>query len=638
MDVEAYAWTPAMGLPSGPCGALARGPGTGLAAGASDATGIFESPLAPPKPGRLFTGDWQNGTLAFAPATVPAVAGSGAFGFVLASCANARDRVYAAAMDDDAMIRCVLRSDDGGKHWTAVSIPAGAGEQGYHNRAIAVSPYRPDVVALGWQHGPFLSTDGGASWTKISGADDDTDANGQPCSGSRKGLHEDLQDLYFPLNALQADHLIIASDGGVIATRDLGRCFDSQYNRGLGVLQFYGPGHNPWKPTLAVSSRFPGLLAGGTQDNGNVTLHPDADAGSVWHHLFGGDGGITRFVDALGALLHVSNAEPNVQLTTWNETARAFNGPGAVVPRDGETGGLTPTALEAVVEPAWRRDGRLLYACAGATTGVVYGLFADADGSNAAFRSIANVGPSITAVASLSGAEILIGCSDGRILAVDSMSGLWTEQPQDGSSPASGSVSRFEVLSRDRAYGLKGGVLLQFNGQRWTALPADQEWVVFTVELTTGRLFAASTIDVFSSADGGKTWTDASRGLPACAYCTDLRIGADADGGSTLYLTTYGRSAWRAAITLPPDSGPNLELPPQALEILFGVIQEGGGVVRVGGRLVRIQPGRPATDVLSGLAIDQIAQGMSPESGREIRRTTLQQIGKVIGRAIKTLR
>jgi hypothetical protein len=638
LDVDSYVWKQASGTPLGPCGSIARGPATSLAASVSEPTGLITvNPIDSSDPDRLFVGDWRDGTLAFEPASVPDIATSQVYGFVLASCLTARERIYATAMNDEAMIRCVLRSDDGGRGWSAVTIPENAGEQGYHNRAIAVSPYRPDVVALGWQAaGPFLSTDGGAQWTLLSGGTG-FDANGLPCQGQPQGLHSDLHALCFPLNALQADHLVVASDGGVVATRDLGRCFDSQYNRGLAVLQFYGPGHIPSIGTLSVSSRFAGLLAGGTQDNGNITLHPDADAGPVWHRLVGGDGGMTRFVDALGALLHASNGEQHVRMTTWNEAARRFDGPGSVVSRDGDPGGLVATALEAVVEPAWRRGGQLLYACAGSANGDVHGLFADADGAHAAFLRIANVGHSVSAIASLSGAEILVGCSDGRIISLETMSGLWTEQAQDADAPDFGGVTRFEVLSKNLAYALKRGQLLRFNGQSWATLAAAQGWLIFTVERETGRLFAASDVDVFSSADGGQTWVDASVGLPACPHCTDLRIGSDADGGSTLYLTTYGRSVWRARITLPPDKGQIFDLPPQARELLLRFLEDGGGVVRLGEQLIGIAAQQPALDILVGLVIDQMARRMSPESSREIRLATLQQIERAISRAIGAL-
>ena len=262
-DVAAYAWMPAAGLPSGPCVSMVPGPSNRVAAAAAEPAnqGLLD-PTKPPPPDRLYAGGWEDGILTFALASVPDIAKTNASGFVLASCASTPSRMYAAAMADDATIRCVLRSDTGGHDWSAVSVPPGAGDQGYHDRAIAASCYRPDVVALGWQTGgPFLSMDGGDHWTSLL-AGDDLDQNRQPCHGSRRALHDDIQALTFPLNPLQADYLIIASDGGVLMTRDLGRCFDSEYSRGLALLQFYGPGHTLSPGTLSVSSRFPGLLAG----------------------------------------------------------------------------------------------------------------------------------------------------------------------------------------------------------------------------------------------------------------------------------------------------------------------------------------------------------------------------------------
>jgi hypothetical protein len=236
-------------------------------------------------------------------------------------------------------------------------------------------------------------------------AGDDLDQNGLPCHGSRAALHDDIQALTFPLNALQADPLVIASDGGVQMTRDLGRCFDSEYSRSLAILQFYGPGHTLSPGTLSVSSRFPGLLAGGTQDNGNVTLHPDSDAGAVWHRLVGGDGGVTRFIDPLAALLHASSGQPNFRLSRWDAAKNRFDGAGFVVPKDGDPAGLDPASLEAVIAPTWGRSGQLLYACAGSSDGHVHGLFADADGGNAEFLLLGRAGAAVSAVTSTDGSS-----------------------------------------------------------------------------------------------------------------------------------------------------------------------------------------------------------------------------------------
>ena len=605
IDVTSYQWNEAVGLPDGPCISMARGPGTSLAVSITDTPPPDNAPRKRPQlPDRLFRGDWVEGTLHFEETAVPEAVKSDSFTFVLASSHQARERMYGVAAKNDQSISCVLRSDDGGRTWTEVTVPEGAGLQGAYNRALAVSPYRPDVLAVGWQApGPFLSTDGGGSWTLLSGGDG-TDANGEPCRGSGPaGLHEDLHDLLFPLNAEETDQLLIASDGGVVGTRDLGRCFDSEYNRNLHVLQFYGP---PKAPTLSVSSRFHGLLAGGTQDTGNITLHPDADAGPVWHTLVGGDGGVTRFVDPIAGLLHESDHEPRIRLTTWDPAAGQFRGAGVVVRWENARAprpGLATKVFEAVVAPNWGRAGRLMYACAGTAGGDVFGFLAEPDASNATFRRLANVDAPITAVASLFGAEVLAGCADGRILLVDSATGRWSEQPVE---VAGRPIHRLEMLSTDHGYALRAGELCRFDGRSWTLLPpSGQTWKTFTVDRETGRLFAASAADVFSSSDGGRTWLDASLGLPASPHCTDLRIGADAGGGSTLYLSTYGRSVWKAKITFALE-GPNFELPPQQLEVLLGVIEDGGGLVRIGGRLVRIKPRQPVSEILAALAKEEL--------------------------------
>jgi hypothetical protein len=640
IDVDSYDWKEAAGLPDGTTSGLARCLGVSIVAGASDrffAEGKGKQPVA-----RLFTGDWQEGVLAFEPAIVPEITRSSTFGYKVASSRDHRDRVYATAYNDEDAIRCVLRSDDGGHTWAEVAMPQNAGVQGLYNSTIGASPYRPDVVALGWQMGTFLSTNGGESWELLTGQPG-TDPNGLPCRGSATSLHHDVHAVHFPLNSLEADHLLIGSDGGLIATRDLGRCFDSEYSRGLAALQFYGPwrntalaaGHVSKNGTLTVSSRYPGLLAGGTQDNGNVYLYRDTDAGSTWHKLVGGDGGLTRFVDPLSALLHRSNGTPAVRMAIWNDAEHEFNGEGTIVPKENDAAGLEPPAMETVVDPAWRRGGQLLYACAGMLNGDVYGLFADADAGNARFLPIANVGRGVSAISSLTGETILVGCADGSIVAVDSLSGAATAQPQDDNAPA-GSINHIEVLSPTLAYALKAETLLRFNGQRWTAL-ADQQWVLFTAERGSGRLFAATTHDVFSSADGGLTWSDASAGLPVSPNCSSLRIGDDGDGGRTLYLSTYGRSVWRAPITLPPGKGLDIDLPPLVKDALVGIVQDGGGIVRIGGRLTRIRPRGPSVDLLAAMAILETARTMSPESAREIEKTTLEQMAHIIRRAIEEI-
>ena len=62
------------------------------------------------------------------------------------------------------------------------------------------------------------------------------------------------------------------------------------------------------------------------------------------------------------------------------------------------------------------------------------------------------------------------------------------------------------------------------------------------------------------------------------------------------------------------------------VEVLFGVIQDGGGVVRIGNRLVKVPPRPWIRDLLAALAIEDIAGSMSEVSGRAIRQASLEQM------------
>jgi len=76
------------------------------------------------------------------------------------------------------------------------------------------------------------------------------------------------------------------------------------------------------------------------------------------------------------------------------------------------------------------------------------------------------------------------------------------------------------------------------------------------------------------------------------------------------------------------------------VEILWGLIEDGGGVVRLGKHFTNL-PSRPLIrDLLAALVIDSVAQSMSKESGansRAIRRAALQQIAAIALRAADQL-
>lgn len=616
-NAAGYSWQMGQGLPSASFSGLAAGPGESVAAAVSGVAGTADS-------FGLFRGVWDNSVLSFTRAMISGANATLMRRTSVASCDGQRQRMYAVAAADDSSILTVLASVDGGATWQAVAIPANHGNLGFYNNCLGVSPYRPNVVALGWRSGgPFFSRDSGASWQQIN---NDTN-NGH--------LHSDLHALYFARNAFEADHLYVGSDGGIAVTNDLGQTFVSQFNRPLNNLQFY-------IGNFTASARFPGLLAGGTQDNGNIYLFPDHDAGSVWRTLEGGDGGLNRLIDPLSALLRFNNTllvngveiGNRVRIAPWNAQNRSFDGGlGTIVPVDGDTAGMTPSSLEVVLAPSRRRNGQLMYAMAGTSTGAVYGFFANADGSDAKLSRLGTVGDAVSGLASFDGSSILVGTTTGRLFRVESATGAATEQTLPAAAAA---VTRIEVFLEPRgpftvpgvrpvqAYALRGGALLHFNGTNWRLIGGG--WATYDIERETGRLFAANDSDVFQSSDGGVTWQDASQGLPVRPHCSDLRIAPGEQGGRDLYLATYGRSVWRTAIALPPPSDSPFEVPPLAAEILFGVIQDGGGIVRIGGRLHRVPPTPPIRDLLVSVVLHDVAGAMSSPHSQAVRRTVLEGI------------
>jgi hypothetical protein len=629
-DAASYTWQMGQNLPGGTYSGLAAGQGESVAAAAygdSWHNGIFR-------------GAWQGGTLTFSASTITGASAASMLRTSLASCADHRERMYAVAAAADDSIYTVLISRDSGASWQTVMIPPNHGNQGFYNNCLAVSPYRPDVVALGWRaSGPYISTNAGTSWQQP--ATDQNNAN----------MHSDLHALYFARNSSNGDHLYVGSDGGIVVTTDVGQSFTSQFNRPLSNLQFYGAGKGTTAGAFTISSKFFGLAAGGTQDNGNIYLLPDSDAGSAWHTLEGGDGGLNRFVDSINALLRfnntlvVNNMEigNRVRIAFWDANAKSFgSGWGTVVPVDGNAAGITPNAMDIVLFPAWKKNNQVMYALVGVMS-TVYGLFANGNGTDAKLLTLGQAADTISALGSFEGSSVFAGTTTGRIFILDSATGNPIEQTLPAT--VSGAVTRIEpyvqafhlMLQRSvvRAYALVGGTLVHFDGTTWDTRPGA--WSTFEIERETGRLFAANDSDVFASSDGGQTWTDASAGLPVRPHCTDLRIAANQDGGRDLYLATYGRSAWRTTIALPPPSDKGFHVPDLVSDVLFGVIEDGGGVIRVDGHLHRVPPRPPIRDLLVAIVMDDLAHHMSPARGNAVRRALLQQMRAIVAEELRQL-
>ena len=210
---------------------------------------------------------------------------------------------------------------------------------------------------------------------------------------------------------------------------------------------------------------------------------------------------------------------------------------------DGDAAGLERPLLETVRAPAWGRDGRRMYALA-ARGSTAYGLFSKADGADAAFARLADLGAAITALDLHDGARVVVATSKmsqwerqahAQILLLNPATGAVTDLPL-APHDAAGSFSRLAAPAANRVFALhSSGRIIRWDGAAWQDT-AGGGFAVFEADPRPGsrRLFAATDTAVFVSDDDGASWAAASRGLPACPHCCDLRIADDGKGGQIL--------------------------------------------------------------------------------------------------------
>jgi hypothetical protein len=630
-----YAWqqvtkmTNGANFPPGAYSGLAAGPNGSVvvaAYGADTATGLFG----------IFHGDWSTGTLLMTRSAAPAAPpqslttfDQGMYRTSLSSCASNLEVIYAISASSGGTIYAILRSQDGGKSWfepydqndtdpTAAplvysrfnsgisgSLFVNAGVQGSYNQAIAVSPADKNglTLAVGWQTGSYVSTDGGSFWELMQGSD----------LGNQ--LHSDVHGLYFDPFDSKGQTLYVCSDGGLAVTRDLGATFDSSFNQCLATMQFYSTTSlRDFYGSMSVSGP---LLAAGSQDNGDLVCAREGHyyegiglpqpAPSPWMKFsVNCDGGPVAFLGTAppqgnfpvnppqvspavqvlsGAVCHggqplfTQNLQPSFM---WNLD------PGEPVlikdPGQSDNGNSLIAGIEAVrnAPKIVNSLGQLMYAVAfGWATLSIYGLFAEADGSQAHFEHVGVVqsavhNDTIGAVATADGATVFVGTSAGRMFKFTVTAGQVAHgQSLPVTLPSGvpqGAVQRIVALSASSAFATYNfgwsGRVLKFNGTSWnitdSVLPGH---AYFGLECddTGGQLFAAADNLVFVSRDGGATWLNCSSGLPKQPHCSDLRFARDSSDTGWLYVSTFGRSVWQAVTDQPPT-------PPKPVLVPTGVI------------------------------------------------------------------
>jgi hypothetical protein len=492
---------------------------------------------------------------------VPSPAGLDATKFGRTSIATCRDeptRVYAVVSNpaDDNRVLAVLRSDDSGGNWRAVAVPENASHQGSYNNEIAVSPLRPDLLAIGWSSpGPMISTDGGRNWET-------------PVADSPH-WHEDQHAVVFDPFDPQQTRIYFGTDGGIVLTSELGRTFESSYNRYLPTLQFAShPARRGLYGTFAGRGGPPRIVGGGTQDNGDVYCDPSADA---WRELLGGDGHGMMYV-ANGGLVWYTNGSNGTLNAQWDGSKFYSWG---LIPN-------TPVdiLLAPVSRPRFRGPNREdLMLGVGGWKDQVFGLFQLGATINVYWRALARFTglPDILGVGSFTG-ETVFASVEGtpgvegeppglppRMFAVDSATGRSTELSivADFDLTSSGAWEIGQIVIADSGTGFatannqnlgRGFLLSSKNLLEWRQVdgfPTDQG-MVYGVDadwdLRPSEVYAVTDRSVWVSDDAGRTWSEMNDGLPAMPHCAGVQLVQDFRGDAWLHLPTFGRSVWRARI------------------------------------------------------------------------------------------
>jgi hypothetical protein len=439
-----------------------------------------------------------------------------------------------------------------------------AGDQGNKwNNCIGVTPTAPAVVALGWRFGTFVSADAGGSWKRI---------------GESPHLHSDVHMVQItPRVGEDAHDLWIASDGGLarvdldtwLATDNVDA--QSNYNRQLPIIQCYATYvMRQFWGTLSGSTVFPsdGFVATGVQDNAN--LYTDLSAGPApWRKIDGGDGGWVAFLED-GGLLHRDKD------SSVSSALRDLSGPflvdKGVIPLlpaipDVPPGLSSATFGDAVRHPTFRGPSGQHMVAVGASGSNVYGLYLEPGSATGYHWKLIATLPSGLAsgcLASFSGHTIFAACGP-RIFVIDSKTAFTLELPVklprlSPSKPQKGGTVVRIVCDKDKTFAVMNDTsegnhyVIRLDGLVWgvpgVVTPVNSP--IFGFEAARngeGRtyLFAATGSRVWASEDESRTWLDVSGVLPERPHNAELRL-VTKERDSWLYLSTHGRSVWRAPL------------------------------------------------------------------------------------------
>ena len=437
--------------------------------------------------------------------------------------------VYASAFDGN-----IYKSTDGGQSYVKQTTSAGAGTSWYAN-AIWVDPTNSNRLVVGGTY-VYGSTDGGVNLTRIGAGYIQTD---QP--------HPDIH-YFFPApgyDGVSNKKLYVCTDGGLYVTTDITSATTSggwsRLDQGIVTTQYYSiAGDGP-----------SGRIIGGLQDNGtqsNVVGNAQAS------YIYGGDGGYVA-IDSTNPLYVFGEY-------IYLEIFRNSNGGTSGNTSTGIYGGLSDAGTHAnFIAPFILDPNQPTTLLAGGAS--LWRTTNDRDPSPA-WSSIRPAGTSnISAIAVAKGNSdiIWVGQNDGGVsMTTNGTYGApsWTNiSTNSGTGPLPNRyVTRILVdpdnsntvyvtfggFRPDNVYKTTDGGItwVSISGSGNGALPMVPVRAIARRPGSPNVLYVGTEIGLFSTLDGGNTWTTSS----------DMNVNVSVDelaymnNSNTLLAGTHGRGVW----------------------------------------------------------------------------------------------
>lgn len=456
--------------------------------------------------------------------------------------------VYAQA--DDGFI---YKSTDFGASYVKVSASGTETGQLWYDNGLWIDPTNANVV-VALSISPWRSTDGGVNITRIGN-----------WLGDANQPHADAHGFFSDPGYNGTTNKIgyICTDGGVYRTDDILTASTTAGWTPLGqtarTTQYYGvAAHGPT-----------GLIVGGTQDNGTLSLKPGSDTA---FKTFGGDGGYCA-IDSLDPKYVYGEY---VFLNIFRDTS---GGDGV---NDFITSGLTDANSRAnFIAPFILDPNRPQVMLAG---GASLWRCPDAKAASykwTAIKSALGGGNYISAIAVAPGNSdiIYVANNGGQLFKTTNGkadSPTWTTI--DDNSAANPLPNRYitrilvDPSDNNKVYVSLGGFseknlwMTTNGGTSWVArtgtganiLPQAPIRAIARHPDNANTLYVGTEVGIFSSADGGLTWTT-TNDAPANVSVEELVF---ASGSTSLVAATHGRGIW---VLSKPSPLKTLEIAPTSV-------------------------------------------------------------------------